>query len=768
MNDFDQDAELAFEEEVQAEARGVNPPPELGYEEEVEAAARGVNPPTEMEESEEHDYAEEHDDDDRSAPSREQVEAAPSQERNNEEWGQPWQQVYASKLAIDSSDQPTRAEGAPIPPKRVNETSVLVTPMVTKSSPLCADPRAENITMEHVRQSMLLETDPNDGPENKKKWYTWANDDGSKGVILRKAGLVLDKTDVSHDIKDALASALSMADGDEGGGDDLTVYAHCPAQRLLPEADDRGFGVASKGFVVNEHTFLKSGRNTWRPADATYRRFNTQIQIEIDTEVTGYITFRYDGKKPVVEVDQRVYAAPPQELLNLLDFAQYTERELAELRPPGFIPMKTLQQLTLLASPRGDISNAAIPSLLAQLGDKVRFDEGAWRTWKPGSGWQKDDSDVNIRTALKAAATDVQKELYDLSFHPNFGVMCTESSRQFGLADLDGVKTDEEEPNLEQKARTIKILPTSERGLASFVLVVQPWAMEEGFAKSFEKCKSIAFGNVVQEMEYPYATHIETPADRVVTRIDCDLPPPPQTHAESLELQRFALKPFKEIFLDDDVALREADKAACLLTGTCAVMPEANIRPQIGPYNESIKQFAGRVGKDTIGNHFNALLGDHLCTDWGMAMLSAQVAPDKNNHGFQGLEKSNGHWITDASARRNDEQLRKWGDLPKKIWAGGAPSAFPVTLKHKDKALILPRSNACYVSAQRLNIGDDTGIWSRLEPSPYPRVANIKDNQSLIDAGCPSFEMDPNYVNEASNMDRETPASTCVTLSVVP
>ena len=88
------------------------------------------------------------------------------------------------------------------------------------------------------------------------------------------------------------------------------------------------------------------------------------------------------------------------------------------------------------------------------------------------------------------------------------------------------------------------------------------------------------------------------------------------------------------MFLDEAVALREVDKLACLLTSTCAVMIEANIRPQIGPYNEIDGQFAGRVGKDTIGNHINALIGDHLCMDWGMAMLSAHIEPDKNNHGF--------------------------------------------------------------------------------------------------------------------------------------
>jgi hypothetical protein len=133
------------------------------------------------------------------------------------------------------------------------------------------------------------------------------------------------------------------------------------------------------------------------------------------------------------------------------------------------------------------------------------------------------------------------------------------------------------------------------------------------------------------------------------------------------------------------------------------------------------------------------------------------VEPDKNNHGFQGLERSIGHWITDGSATKRDSaELRKWGDLPKKLWAGGAPTAFPVTLKHKDKALVMPRSNAVYVSSQRFNIGDDVGIWRRIEVSPYPRVANVKENQSLIDAGYPSFEVDPNYVMVADSMDRET------------
>ena len=36
------------------------------------------------------------------------------------------------------------------------------------------------------------------------------------------------------------------------------------------------------------------------------------------------------------------------------------------------------------------------------------------------------------------------------------------------------------------------------------------------------------------------------------------------------------------------------------------------------------------------------------------------------------------------------------------------------------------------------------GFWSKLEPSPFPRVANIEENQALIAAGVPSFQIDPN------------------------
>ena len=50
------------------------------------------------------------------------------------------------------------------------------------------------------------------------------------------------------------------------------------------------------------------------------------------------------------------------------------------------------------------------------------------------------------------------------------------------------------------------------------------------------------------------------------------LPPHRAKHAAFwvLALQHFALGPFEDVFIDKDVSLREADKLACLLTGTCA------------------------------------------------------------------------------------------------------------------------------------------------------------------------------------------------------
>ena len=658
-----------------------------------------------------------------------------------------------------------------VPPLLENETSVLVSPTLTKVSPMCANPGSQNANFEHVRQAMLLGEDP--VVPNTEKWYDWDNSDGSIEIILGKCMNVLAEI---PDERCARAIQLSKASTCASPGG-VSVKVHSPFQALLSERDDRGYADASSSFFVNEHRILKNGRYSWSPTDAKYRVSNTKIQLGVEDPERDHqgrwckilLTFRYEnGAKPIVQIENEAFdpinqvtqlechtivAAPTQELAELLDLTQYTERDLTAVRPKDYYPVKTLQLLTSLGSKR--LERDQVAAVLTHMGPKVRYDGKKYQVWTASSGWSTDDGDVLVRTAVKAAATDLEEELEKLRRGPRFLSICNRAFSLFGMHEQ--APDEDEEGKLASKAKSFCMVPTSERGLASFIANIQPWLMESGFNKSFEACKDIAFNNCVQEMQLPYATHIETPADRVTTRIDCDLPPSPVTEEEKEALKDFALQPFRDIFIDEDVALREADKVACLLTGTCAVMPEANIRVQIGPYNESEKQFAGGVGKDTIGNHVHALLGDNLSTEWGMAVMSAFDNPEKNNFGFEGIEKSIGHWITDGSAtKRDSSELLKWGDMPKKIWAGGAPKHFPLKSKYKAKVPVLPRSNAVYVSAQRFNIGSDMGIWRRLEVSPYPRVAKIKENQSLIEAGVPSFEMDPNYVKAANNMDRET------------
>ena len=692
-------------------------------------------------------------------------------------WGEfdvPWQhnmRQYRDRQPRSSSTAGD-AEGITspcVPPLLGNETSVLITPTLTKVSPTCANPGSQNANFEHVRQAMLLEEDP--AVPNTKKWYDWNNSDGSIEVILGKCMNVLAKMPDERCARAIHLSKASNCASPEG----VSVKVHSPFQALLPERDDRGYADASNSFFVNEHRILKNGRYSWCPTDAKYRVSNTKIQLGVEDPECDHqgrrckilFTFRYEnGGKPIVQIENEAFdptdqmtqlechavvAAPTQELAELLDLTQYTERDLTAVRPKDYYPVKTLQLLSLLDSKRLDRDRIA--ALLTHMGPKIRYDGGKYRVWTASNGWSTDDGDVLVRTAVKAAATDLEEELEKLQRGPLFLSIC---NRAFSLFGMHEQADEDKEGVLESKAKSFCMVPASDRGLASFIANIQPWLMESGCDKSFEACKDVAFKNCVQEIQPPYATHIETPADRVTTRIDCDLPPSPVTDEEKEALKNFALQPFRDIFIDEDVALREADKMACLLTGTCAVMPEANIRVQIGPYNESEKQFAGGVGKDTIGNHVHALLGDNLSTDWGMAVMSAFDNPEKNNFGFEGIEKSIGHWITDGSAtKRDSSELLKWGDMPKKIWAGGAPKHFPLKSKYKDKVAVLPRSNAVYVSAQRFNIGLDLGIWRRLEVSPYPRVAKIKENQSLIDAGIPYFEVDSNYVKGASNMDRE-------------
>ena len=87
-------------------------------------------------------------------------------------------------------------------------------------------------------------------------------------------------------------------------------------------------------------------------------------------------------------------------------------------------------------------------------------------------------------------------------------------------------------------------------------------------------------------------------------------------------------------------------------------------------------------------------------------------------------------------------------------WLGQAEHCLP------DKISIrrLPRSastqyrlNAMNIASQFYHVGTDDGYWSKIEVSPFPRCAHIPENQDLIDADVPTFEMNSNFVDDMKN-----------------
>ena len=61
------------------------------------------------------------------------------------------------------------------------------------------------------------------------------------------------------------------------------------------------------------------------------------------------------------------------------------------------------------------------------------------------------------------------------------------------------------------------------------------------------------------------------------------------------------------------------------------------------------------------------------------------------------------------------------------------------------------RLNAMIIASQFYHVATDDGYWSKIEVSPFPRCAHIPENQDLIDADVPTFEMNSNFVDDMKN-----------------
>lgn len=702
----------------------------------------------------------------------------------------PAQTPPQQRTAILASERP--------PSPRPGEMPSPVTPVLTKVAPKCADPGSPLANMEHFRNGMMIDVDPLN-EERTLKFYDlvtpeWSTrkvpDDGLARSLFARCNSLLKYTDWEAELVVQAQQQIERALRDDVWKG-VRIAVHVPMQQLLPETDDRAIGGVEGdtpvGFALNEEMILKRGRNSWRGASANQRLLGTRVMIGLDQGrdarnslgnlmhgfvtaphiTTGpVLTFRYDKGTPVMElgdgsgfnerVSQKFRVKDHQRFADAVDFATYNERELAACWPADYVPMKSLQLVAAACDtqgPRRDEARAA--AILTHVGNKIRNDEGSWWTWN-SSGWTCNDGDDDARTKVKAAGTDLEEAVREIAGRPDAEVILYRAIEQFDLPVGEGNM--QENPG--GRMKSCRFVPTSDRGICSLLTTIQPWVKQKGFAKSFENCKDVAFLNGVQQMRPPFAFHPATPADHVLVSFSCDLPPAAASAEELARRQEIALAHFLDLFGDREVALREFDKAACLLTGTCAVLPEANFRPMLGPYDEESGRYATRCGKNTLLTLLKTLLGDAIDDSYPAAFLSMVMEPGRNYSFMKGIESKLGHWIDEGEAQQHGatdtNAIRPWGSLPKKIWAGGGATDFAYRVEYKQSTPHELRTNALMLSANKFNIGPAPDLWSKLEPTPFPRVANILENAKLIASGVPSFELDPSKIGGIKNMAPDT------------
>jgi hypothetical protein len=146
-------------------------------------------------------------------------------------------------------------------------------------------------------------------------------------------------------------------------------------------------------------------------------------------------------------------------------------------------------------------------------------------------------------------------------------------------------------------------MSNNNRFLEARISTLLPWVAESGFAASFQELLAVAWQNGVQDFYAPYAFHQPTPLDRVCNRLPYELAPRPADATEEAALETLVIdQRYSIMFFNRDVAKREADKDAVRFLGDCSVMPEANIRLHLGPYDPNINKFGSSATSLTTTN----------------------------------------------------------------------------------------------------------------------------------------------------------------------
>ena len=715
--------------------------------------------------------------------------------------------VRSDTLSIQSAAEKAKKKekhaSRPPPGKREDEITQKVRVCVSSMSARVCNPSDAIINLDHVRFGTLLDKSAVD--PSKDMWYNMASrgdeaDDGATVVILKRAEADL-RVFSSHFSGYGQSSCETVADQikdviDSGSGlGNLSISVHVPMNTLNNETYDAGMEDEDTGghkrvpyFVVNEDKVFKSGRNSWSPTEPRKCALNTQIRItHWQNDCDWSHTFRYVNGQPAIEIrdgsehETVIFAhalVKPQAVQahsDLLDFTQYCEYELKCARPDTYTPAKTEILLVAGGGIHAETDAFKNAALIMHAGCKIRFEptevrSGTWFTYKVTPSkqcWTLSESDAEAKRAITIAATELEGELLNLAARNDLECQYRTACKRLHVSTADieeGKPAPGDWPDeknvlylLSERMRSCSLLQRGGRHTTPLDQI-KHWVTELDFHKSFEDCFDIGYSNGVQQMRAPWAFIAPSADQRVLIHMCCPLPASPSTDDEKAELEKLALGPFLDVFVRLDVSHRELDKAACILTGSCQYMPNANIRPQLGCYNPSDGKFTGGVGKDALGGHIGAVVPPvYFCKSWPMGVFSYTIKPDQNNPMFQGLEKQLGHWISDKSSDEKDGSgVRTWTDFAKGMWTGSIPAPFPVILKHVAKVDITPRSNAVYICAQQFGkIRVDSGWRRRVEASPYPRVPNLPENKLLIDAGVETFEPNDNFVNASMNMTNE-------------
>ena len=489
----------------------------------------------------------------------------------------------------------------PLPVKRTGEVSMLVQSTITKASPVIANPSSKHANMDHPRTCMMLDTDPGSDAPLAQKWYKWATpgphqasheatpDDGSAKVIVSKMNDVM--CELASSPSPVLAACskriyeLGKCDS-VGGWNDVELTVRCPMQRLSYVTDDRRLGNQGDElvFFVDENQELKCGRNTWDRASSTYCLMNTQFKFQFNGgERPMAITFGFDATfQPIVETSDgnKVYVPQAGPFVKLMDFSQYTETELTRARPSGFVPLTDRLVLLLCRISCCDrstyiglgIDDWKRVTLLTYIGPVFKYDpeKKKWLTYTQLKGWAIDETDMNAKTMLQAAATSIQTRARELVNRPDFTAVYHASQSIFTA--VNGVNdTKASDPlAIKTSVNRLQMLPTTDRSMVSFVLTMINWTKEPGIISSFEDCKHIGYNNGIQMTTPPYAFVQRTSQYRISVEMGCDLLPAPEKNSpEWEELQRKVFEIPLKTFLDWDVVAREVDKFAVLLSSSC-------------------------------------------------------------------------------------------------------------------------------------------------------------------------------------------------------